>query len=118
LPLARPIGEYESVRAWRSGLAEQWGGDPLADDPSKLDALGAFCELFEKDPDELVSFCFLRRRGTGERFASVKRREEIAARLRELRDRSEVSGVAGRKLVSDVLSFLIHNGVMMSAGSV
>lgn len=118
MPLARPIGEYESVHAWRRGLAEQWGGDPLAEDPSKLDALAAFCELLAKDPDELVSFCFLRRKGTGERFASVKRREEIAARLRELRDRSGGSAATGRKLANDVLSFLIHNGVMMSAGSV
>jgi hypothetical protein len=118
VPLSKPIEGYESVATWARGLREQWGGDPLAEEPEKLETLAAFCEFFERDPDELVAFCFLRRRATGERFASVKRREEVASGLRRFRDERGLSGTAGRRLVADVLSFLIHNGVMMNPGAV
>lgn len=118
MPLERSIEAYDTVATWRRGLQEQWGGDPLAEDEEKLATLGAFCDFVGQDPDELVAFCFLRRRQTGERFASVKRREEVARQLRSFRDQRGLSGVAGRRLVSPVLSFLIHNGVMMNAAAV
>jgi hypothetical protein len=119
MPLAKPLDRYESVATWAKGLREQWGGDPLAEEPEKLRALGEFCESVGMDPDQLVAFCFLRRRATGERFASVKRREQVAAKLRELRDARGLAGTtAGRRLVADVLSFLIHNGVLMNPGMV
>jgi hypothetical protein len=116
--LARPIEDYESVRGWREGLARQWGGDPLAEDPEKLATLAAFCEFAETDPDALLAFCFLRKRATGERFASVQRRKEVAARLRAFRERSGATGARARKLVNDVLSFLIHGGVLIHPGMV
>jgi hypothetical protein len=118
MPLARPIDDYESIGTWRKGLREQWGGDPLAEEPEKLQTVAAFCEEIEKDPDELLAFCFLRRRETGERFGSVKRREEVVEKLRAFRDRSGLSGTKARKLVNDVLSFLIHNGVLINPGMV
>lgn len=117
MPLARPVDQYDSVAAWRRGLIEQWGDDPLADDPGKLEALEGFCEFLGKDPDELVAFCFLRKRDTGERFASAARRKEVGATLRSHRDSLGLTGTAGRRLVSDVLSFLIHNGVLMTPSS-
>ena len=110
--------DYQSVVTWGEGLREQWGGDPLGEEPEKLSTLEAFCEFWGKDPDELLAFCFLRRRATGERFASVKRREQVAAQLRAFRDARGVTGTPARKLVSDVLSFLIHNGVIMNPGMV
>ena len=116
MPLARPIEEYESVKGWREGLARQWGEDVLAEDPDKLVALSGFCAHLGKDPDELLASCFLRKRATGERFASVKRREEVAARLREYRDASGKTGMPAKKLVNDVLSFLIHGGVLIHPG--
>jgi hypothetical protein len=111
--LERAIGEYESVAGWAQGLRDQWGGDPLGEDPEKLESLAAFCEFLGKDPDELLAYCFLRRKATGERFGSVRRRQEVATCLREFRDQSGLQGVAARKLVNDVLSFLIHNGVLI-----
>jgi hypothetical protein len=116
--LERPIEEYESVHGWAKGLSEQWGGDPLAEEPEKLRSLEAFCEFVGKDPDQLLDYCFLRRKGTGERFGSQKRREEIAQRLREFRDGSGAQGPAARRLVNDVLSFLIHGGVLIHPGMV
>ena len=118
MPLPKPLDDYESVATWAKGLREQWGGDPLAEEPAKLETLAAFCESVGKDPDELVAFCFLRRRATGERFGSVKRREQLIEQLRAFRAARGVSGIAARKLVSDVLSFLIHNGVLVNPGMV
>ncbi len=112
------MAEYESVATWREGLREQWGGDPLADEPGKLETLSEFCERIEKNPDELVAFCFLRRRETGEMFGSVKRREEIVELLQRFRAKSGRTGSAAQKLVNDVLSFLIHNGVLINPGMV
>ena len=113
MELERPIEQYESVASWAKGLREQWGGDPLAEEPEKLAALAAFCEFDGRDPDELLAFCFLRRKETGDRFASVKRREAIAEQLRAFRGASGLSGTEARRLSSNLLSFFIHNGVQM-----
>ena len=66
----------------------------------------------------LVAFCFLRRKATGERFGSVKRREAVTEQLTAFRDARGLSGGEGKRLVADVMSFLIHNGVMMHTGMV
>jgi hypothetical protein len=116
--LDRPIDQYESVVAWGTGLREQWGGDPLADEPEKLEALEAFCRFDGRNPDELLAFCFLRRKDTGERFASVKRREALGEQLRAFRSASGSSGTEARRLTSHLLSFFIHNGVQMNAGAI
>jgi hypothetical protein len=118
LGLPRPIEEYESVAGWRKGLADQWGGDPLAEEPEKLESLAAFCEFVGKDPDELLAFCFLRKKKTGERFASVKRRQEVAEQLRAWKAESGLPATEARRRANDVLSFLIHGGVLMHAGMV
>ena len=118
MPRVGSLESYASVKKWGEGLRKQWSGDPLAEEPSKLETLAAFCEFIDKQPDELVAFCFLRRRETGERFGSVKRREEVTGQLRAFRDDRGLSGLAARRLTSDVLSFLIHNGVLIHPGMV
>jgi hypothetical protein len=118
LVLTKPVREYDSVEGWAEGLRQQWGGDPLAEEPEKLEALGQFCEFIGKDPDVLLAFCFLRKKSTGERFGSVKRREELAAQLRAFRDDAGLPEGDARKLVNDVLSFLIHGGVLIHPGMV
>ncbi len=110
---SRPIGSYVSVTAWAEGLYRQWGGNPLAEDPEKLESLMAFCRFVDKDPDTLLAFCFLRRRATGARFASAHRREELLGRLMEFEAASGLGGVAARRVRSHVLSFLSHNGVLI-----
>ncbi len=111
--LPRPATEYASVTMWAKSLATQWGGAPLDEDPSRLDALVAFCEFFGKDPDELVQFCFLHRRDTGVRFLSKKRREEVAAKVREYVATTGLKGTEARRRSSNVLSFLSHNGILI-----
>ena len=116
MALERPIEEYRSVAAWAQGLREQWGGDPLAEEPEKLAALAAFCEFDGRDPDELLAFCFLRRKDSGARFASVKRREAVAEQMRAFRSASGLSRTDARRLTSNLLSFFIHNGIPMHTG--
>jgi hypothetical protein len=116
--LERPVEQYESVATWANGLREQWGGDPLAEEPEKLAALAAFCEFDGRDPDELLAFCFLRKKDTGARFASVKRREVLAEQVRAFRTASGLSGTEARRLASNLLSFFIHNGVQMHTGMI
>jgi hypothetical protein len=111
--LAEPIQSYESVATWSNGLREQWGGDPLTEDADKLRSLAAFCELIGKDPDQLVAFCFLRRKETGERFTSAKRREEVRRHLKEFAAQSALSGREARRNANNVVSFLSHNGVFI-----
>ncbi len=118
MDLAQPIEQYESVAMWAKGLREQWGGDPLAEEPEKLEALAAFCQFDGRDPDELIAFCFLRRKETGVRFASVKRREAVAEQLRAFRTASGLSCTEARRLASNLLSFFIHNGVQMHSGMI
>ena len=116
MSLARAVREYDSVEAWSQGLREQWGGDPLAEEPDKLASLEAFCGFTGKDPDELVAFCFLRKKDSGERFGSVKRRQEMTALLKQFRAESGLPRLEARRRQNDVLSFLIHNGVLISMG--
>jgi hypothetical protein len=116
MDLERASDTYASVAAWRAGLREQWGGDPLAEEPHKLASLERFCAFAGRNPDALVAFCFLRKRDSGERFASVARRAALAEELRAFARESGLAGAEARRTSSDVLSFLIHNGVMMNAG--
>jgi len=116
MALEREIDAYASVAQWRAGLHAQWGGDPLLEEPRKLGNLAEFCAFTGQDPDALVAFCFLRKRQTGERFASVARRAEIAAKLRACIATREIPAETARQVSADVLSFLIHNGVMMNPG--
>ena len=113
MAISKPIESYETVQIWAKGLKTQWGGDPLTEDPGKLETLKAFCAFMEKDPDELYAFCFLRKRDTGERFASKKRREELTEKALEFVAQSGLSGVEKRRLRSGVFSFFTHNGVLI-----
>ncbi|HUO04261.1 MAG TPA: hypothetical protein VMU16_03585 [Candidatus Binataceae bacterium] len=107
----RQIEHCESVRTWRKGLIEQWGGDPLAEEPEKLVALERFCAFIGEDPDTIVKRCFRIRKEDGERVVSVKWRAHYAEKIKEFRDRS--NDPDSRRSTADVLSFLIHNGVLL-----
>jgi hypothetical protein len=107
----RPLESYDSVRTWRQDLSAQWGGDPLAEDPEKLDALRSFCAFVGEDPDAIVARCFRVRKSDGERVVSVKWRAHYAEKIREFRARCPDEN--SRRLAAGVLSFLIHNGVLV-----
>ncbi|MGH7857398.1 MAG: hypothetical protein ACREQY_08710 [Candidatus Binatia bacterium] len=111
MTLALPIDDYESVKAWRESLRRQWGGDPLAEDPSMVQVLGEFCDFVGEEPDAIVGKCFRIRRSDGERVLSVKWRTHYAEKVKEFRARA--SGAEGRQRGAAVLGFLIHNGILI-----
>ena len=67
----------------------------------------------DKQPDELVAFCVLRKKATGERFLSVKRREAINGWLDEFTGEQGWTGKQAVVNANVVRSFLIHNGVLI-----
>ena len=107
----RTIEGYESVRTWRRDLSDQWGGDPIAEEPEKLQALARFCEFVGEDPDTIIGRCFRVRKSDGERVISAKWRAHYAEKIREFRERNPDH--ESQRLGANVLSFLIHNGVLI-----
>ncbi len=105
------IEGYESVRTWRRDLSDQWGGDPIAEEPGKLRALARFCEFVGDDPDTIIGRCFRVRKSDGERIISSKWRAHYAGKICEFREHS--GDQESHRLGADVLSFLIHNGVLV-----
>jgi len=100
-----------SVKQWAASAGHS--DDPPEVREERLRILAAFCAKVDKEPDELVAFCILRKKETGERFLSVKRREEINGWLEEF---AAERGWAGKQAVVNanvVRSFLIHNGVLI-----
>jgi hypothetical protein len=105
------IEGYESVKTWRRDLSDQWGGDPIAEEPEKLQALAQFCEFVGEDPDTIIGRCFRVRKSDGERVISAKWRAHYAEKIREFRERNPDH--ESQRLGANVLSFLIHNGVLI-----
>lgn len=101
----------DEVKQWLNGA----GHDQAPEDEQQryLDMLSGFCDYTEKSPDELVAFCFLRKRATGERFASVKRRGTMNEWIEQF---VEQQGWTGKDAVANanvIRSFLIHNGALI-----
>lgn len=109
--LERPLEEYQTVKTWRRDLSEQWGGDPIAEEPERLLALQRFCEFTGEDPDTIVERCFRVRKSDGQRVISNKWRTHYAQKVKVFRDSNP--DPQSSRLAADVLSFLIHNGVML-----
>lgn len=109
--LDQPIAAYATVATWAEGLRQQWGGDPLAEEPEKLEALAAFCAFVGEDPDAMVKRCFRIRKADGERVLSTKWRAHYADKIKAFRS----AGPDGPRRAAAVLGFLIHNGILIQA---
>lgn len=110
--LERPITECHSVMTWGEGLRVQWGGDPLAEEPEKIHALEEFCTFVGEDPDAIVQRCFRIRKSDGERVLSNKWRTHYADKIKAFRTHGAANGP---RRAAAVLSFLIHNGILIQA---
>ena len=110
--LDRPITDFPSVAAWDESLRKQWGGDPLAEEPEKLQALESFCAFVANDPDTIVQRCFRVRKSDGARVLSNKWRTHYADQIKAFRAQG---GAEGPRRAAAVLSFLIHNGILIQA---
>jgi hypothetical protein len=103
--------EYDSVRRWFASAGHERQPDEVQE--RYLRILADFCARTGKTPDELVAFCFLRKRDTGERFVSVKRRVSVNGWIDEF---VTAQGWTGKDAVVNanvVRGFLIHNGVLI-----
>ena len=115
MPLfSKRLEEYESVQTWLRGLREQWGTDPLEEDPKRLDVLRRFCEFVDKEPDAIVRECLLIK--GGEKRISVKGRRLYSERIAEFQDTVAGDARERARWGNTVRSFLIHNGVFLQSG--
>ena len=106
------IAEYESVRQWAKGLAEQWGEAPEMD--QRCATLNAFVDLVDKDPDTIIADC-TREVDSGKRIR-IKARREYSAKIEEFQLSVEGDARKQAKVANYVRSFFIHNGIFMQAG--
>lgn len=104
-----------SVKQWfASARLESEPPDELA---GRLDLLAGFLTHVGKSADELVEFCFLRKKDTGERFSSVKRRGEVNGWIEEF---VAASGWTGKDAIlngNTLRSFMIHNGALIQGNA-
>ena len=83
----------------------------------RMTLLADFLAHIGKGPDELVEYCFLRKKDTGERFCSVKRRGEVNDWINEF---VAAHGWTGKEAVvngNTLRSFMIHNGALIQGGA-
>jgi hypothetical protein len=105
------IEGYASVEKW----AKATGQDAQSPETRAhhLEVLSKFTEFAGKTPDELVAYCFLRKKDTGVRFVSIQRRVAVNKTIDEF---VEAQGWVDKEAVvkaNIVRSFLIHNGVLI-----
>ena len=112
----RDLHEYQTVHNWLDGLREHWGGDPVADDPERLPTLAAFCRFVNVDPDTVINEC-TRINKAGDRRISIKGRRKYADLIDQFQAQSKDSRLRRAKRGNTVRSFLIHNGILLSAGA-
>ena len=105
------IRSAESVRRWFASAGHHRQAEPVQE--SYLRILFDFCTHRETTPDDLVAFCYLRRRASGERFVSVKRRTTVNEWLEDFVDTQGWSGKEAVVNANVVRSFLIHNGILI-----
>jgi hypothetical protein len=110
--LDKPIADYETVQAWRSGLREQWGDEP--DMAARLAVLERFCAATGKDPDAMIADC-TRQVESGKRIR-IKARREYSEKIAEFQAAPGGTPREQQKLGNTVRSFFIHNGIFMQAG--
>ena len=105
------LQQHERVRAWFTGAHHD--ELPEADQQRYLDLLDGFLARIGKDPDELVAFCFLRKKDTGERFLSQKRRVEVNEMIDDWVVANGWTDKDAVRMANVVRGFLTHNGVLI-----
>ncbi len=110
--MGKTIAEYDTVRQWVKGLAEQWGEEP--DMSKRYDALEKFAAFVGQDPDTLIAEC-TREVESGKRIR-IKARREYSAKIVEFQAIVEGNPRQQSGAANLVRSFFIHNGIFMQAG--
>ena len=114
--LPADLAELPSVQHWFAAQAKHWNrSQGEAEAQRKLEVLRSFCEVNQIDPDTLVKSLF-RPTPEGPRIRLKHRRvvvEQIAQFEAKARESSDTRSARDRGNV--IRSFLIHNGVAMTA---
>jgi len=106
---AEALAGQETVGLWLRAYDAQWNvRQSDSETRAKLEVLARFCTACGRQPDELVAWLF-RPTPEGPRIR-LKRRREVMALIDEFE-----AGNGGRPAGNTVRSFLIHNGVALSA---
>lgn len=104
-----------SVKQWfASARLESEPAEELAE---RIELLAGFLAHVGRSADELVEYCFLRKKDTGERFSSVKRRGEVNDWIEQF---VAERGWTGREAVYNgnlLRSFMIHNGALIQGNA-
>jgi hypothetical protein len=108
MALSKSVGEYDAVRTWIQDYERHWGADSQVH--ARLQTLEVFCDFVERDPDTMVREC-LRSVDGGMRIRPKARRFYMA----KIQEFEAQDGSGGRRAGNIVRSFLIHNGVALSA---
>lgn len=99
------------MRAWFTGAHHD--ELPAAEQQRYLDLLDGFLAGIGKDPDELVAYCWLRKKDTGERFLSQKRRVEVNEMIDAWVERNGWTDKDAVRQANVIRGFLGHNGVLI-----
>lgn len=104
-----------SVQRWLRAYGAFWGETSTAGEVQrKLQVLADFCGLCDRTPDDLVDSLF-RQTPEGPRI-KLKRRRAVMAQIDEFeREFGKGNMTVGREAGNVVRSFLIHNGVALTA---
>ena len=103
------LAGQETVGLWLRAYDAHWNVQQSdGETRAKLEVLARFCRACGRQPDELVAWLF-RPTPEGPRIR-LKRRREVMALIEEFEAQN-----GGRPAGNTVRSFLIHNGVALSA---
>jgi hypothetical protein len=105
--------DYATVKAWRKGLAEQWGAEP-EDFDQRVAMLERFSALTGRNPDEMIADC-TREVESGKRIR-IKARREYSEKIDEFQASEGGDERAQGRAGNTIRSFFIHNGIFMQAG--
>lgn len=99
------------VQAWFRGAHH----DEIGEDDQRgyLDVLDGFLQHTGLGPAELLAHCYLRKKDTGERFLSVKRRVEVNDWIDAYVTARGWTDKEAVRNANIVRSFLVHNGVLI-----
>jgi hypothetical protein len=109
------LAEYRAVQTWLKNVHHQSPASTTSDE-ERLSALLKFCQLAEKDPDEIIEECFRApKEGDEWKHIKFKVRRKYSALIDQAQDELYGGGISGRQRGSIIRSFFIHNGVFMQA---
>ncbi|MGQ0846814.1 MAG: hypothetical protein ACT4QF_22065 [Sporichthyaceae bacterium] len=112
---AQDLASARTVKQWFASARLE--SEPAEDLQTRLDLLGGFLAHVGKDADELVEYCFLRKKDTGERFSSVKRRGEVNDWIEQYVAAREWTGKDAVMNGNTLRSFMIHNGAVIQGSA-